>query len=186
MKKFPLVLAILFVCGVASAQDKPAPKWTYIEAGFIDFSPDEGVSDDGLFAGGSIGLLKMLHVFAEYDDVGDYTFWNAGIGWHGMLGEPADLFAQVQWNDVEFDSESGDASDDGYEVGVGVRWKVIKWLELKGEVDWADYDQSGDDVGYQVGALFSFLGDRLGVGANYEIVDSNDTLRAFARWSFGK
>jgi hypothetical protein len=176
---------ILCAFGVAAAQsDKEPPKWSYVEAGYIDFNPDEGLSDDGWFAGGSVGFLKMIHVFAEYDDVGDFTFWNVGAGWHGLLGDPADLFAQVQWNDVEVDSSN--VSDDGYEIGAGVRWKLLKWLELKGQVNWADYDQSGDDVGGEVGVLFTFLGDKLGAGASYELVNEADQLRAFVRWNFGR
>jgi hypothetical protein len=183
-KLLPLVV-ILCAFGVAAAQsDKEPPKWSYVEAGYIDFNPDEGLSDDGWFAGGSVGFLKMIHVFAEYDDVGDFTFWNVGAGWHGLLGDPADLFAQVQWNDVEVDSSN--VSDDGYEIGAGVRWKLLKWLELKGQVNWADYDQSGDDVGGEVGVLFTFLGDKLGAGASYELVNEADQLRAFVRWNFGR
>ena len=187
VKKLALAMAILCVCSVALAQEKEPPKWSFIEAGYIDFDPDAGLSDDGWYAGGSVGIIKMLHIFAEYDDVGDYTFWNAGIGWHGLLGDPADLYAQVQWNDVEVDtSGGGSVSDDGYEVGVGVRWKFTKWFEAKGEVDWADYSEAGDDFTYQVGVLFSILNDKLGFGANYEFTDEAETLRGFVRWNFGR
>jgi len=192
IKKLALATAMLCVCNLALAQesssssDKGAPKWGYVEAGYIDFSPDEALSQDGWYAGASFGFLKMLHVFAEYDDVGDYTFWNAGVGWHGLFGEPGDLFAQVQWNDVSVDSSSGNVDDDGYEIGAGVRWKLLKWLEVKGEVDWADYSDAGDDFTYQAGVLFTFLGDKLGAGANYEFTDDADTLKVFARWNFGR
>ena len=186
-KKLLSVLAIVCVCGLASAQsDVEPPKWSYIEAGFIDFSPDEGLSDDGWFAGGSVGFLKMIHVFAEYDDVGDYTFWNVGAGWHGLLGDPADLYAQVTWNDVQVDVDDTEVSDDGYEVSAGVRWKVIKWLELKGQVNWVDFDEGGDDVTGNVGAMGTFLGDKLGIGADWEVHPDSDTLRAFVRWNFGR
>jgi hypothetical protein len=186
LKKLPLAIAILSVVTLASAQDKEPPKWSYVEAGYIDFNPDAGLSDDGWYAGGSVSIIKMLHIFAEYDDVGDYTFWNAGVGWHGLFGDPGDLYAQVQWNDVSVDTGAGSADDDGYEVGVGVRWKFLKWLEAKAEVDWADYDQAGDDLAYQAGVLFTFLGDKVGVGVNYELADDNETLRGFARWNFGR
>ena len=186
-KKLLPVLAILCSGGLAVAQsDKEPPKWGYVQAGYIDFNPDAGVSDDGWYGGASFGFLKNFHVFAEYDDVGDYTFWNAGAGWHGLLGDPADLYAQVKWNDVKVDSASGSVSDDGYEIGAGVRWKLIKWLEVQGEVNWADYDQSGDDVGGKVGVLFTFLGDKLGAGASYELVNDADQARAFVRWNFGR
>ena len=99
-KKFALAMIVLCVSSLALAQEKEPPKWSYIEAGWIDFSPDanpspaspSSSSSDGWYAGGSAGLFKMFHIYAEYDDVGDYTFWNAGFGWHGLLGDPADLY----------------------------------------------------------------------------------------------
>src|SRR5262245_52266834 len=99
MSKLRVVLvlsAVLMAPGLARAQGD-APKWGYVEAGYIDLDPDEGLSDDGWFAGGSMQLFKMFHLVAEYDAVGDYTFWNAGGGWHGLLGKKADLFGQIMW-----------------------------------------------------------------------------------------
>jgi len=185
-KKLIPLMAILCVSGLAMAQDKEPPKWTYVQAGFVDFNPDEGPKDDGWFAGGSIGFLKMIHVFAEYDGIGDTTFWNAGAGWHGLLGDPADVYAQVEWNDVKVDVPGGDVSDNGYEVAAGVRWKFLKWLEGMGEVNWSDFDEAGSDVGGKVGVLFTFLGDKLGAGASYEVINNADQLRVFARWNFGR
>jgi hypothetical protein len=120
-----LVVAALCVSTLTPAADgdKPKPKWSYVEAGYMDFNPDNGLSDNGWFGGGSAGIA-MFHVFAEYDDIGDYTFWNAGFGWHGLLGDPADLYFQAQWNDVQVDSSN--VSDDGYEVSAGVRWKISR------------------------------------------------------------
>ncbi|HJQ98069.1 MAG TPA: hypothetical protein VJ826_07115 [Candidatus Polarisedimenticolaceae bacterium] len=187
MRKLLPVLAILCTCGLAAAQsDKEPPKWSYVQAGFMDFNPDEGASDDGWFAGGSFSFLKMIHVFAEYDDVGDFTFWNAGAGWHGLLGDPGDVYAQVQWNDVSVDTGSVDVDDNGYQVAAGIRWKFMKWIEGQGEVNWADFDESGSNVGGKVGVLFTFLGDKLGAGASYEIVNDADQARVFARWNFGR
>ena len=101
-------------CDGDGVAQEAAPQWGYIEGGWIDFSPDEGLSDDGFFAGGSIPIFKMFHIVAEYDEVGDYSFWDAGFGWHGLFGDPLDLFAEVHWTDVEFDSDENDFSDDGY------------------------------------------------------------------------
>ena len=180
--KWLLAGVLMFAAfGVAFSQD--APKYTYVEAGYIDFDPEGGLSDDGWFAGGSINLFKNFHLAAEYDDVGDYTFWNAGGGWHGLLGEKADLFAEAMWNDVQVDGS--DFSDDGYEVAGGVRWKLAKWLELKGKVTWVDYSESGDDTALEIQALFLLMNDRLGLGAAWETADA-DTLRAFARFNFGQ
>jgi hypothetical protein len=185
MKTLALAMAVLCVSSLALAQDdKEPPKWSYIEAGYTDFDPDAGLSDDGWYAGGSAGLFKMFHIVAEYNDVGDYTFWNAGFGWHGLLGDPADLYATAYWKDVEVDSSN--VSDDGYQVSAGVRWKVLKWLELKGQANWADYDKAGDDWSGEAGVLFSIINDKLGFGASYELADKSETLRGFVRWNIGR
>jgi hypothetical protein len=186
--KTRLALAIALLCtstlALAADSDKPAPKWSYIEAGYMDFNPDEGLNDDGWYAGGS-AKIAMFHIFAEYDDIGDYTFWNAGFGWHGLLGQPADLYFQAQWNDIEVDTGNVSVSDDGYELSAGVRWKILKWLEVKGQANWADYSDSGDEWQGEVGVLFSILNDRLGFGADYFLGENSDTLRGYIRWSFG-
>jgi hypothetical protein len=185
MAKAKLILAVILLIAapvLSYAQDS-APKWSYIEAGYVDFDPDSGLSDDGWFAGGSLNILKNFHLLAEYNDIGDYTLWNAGIGWHGLFGDPGDLFAQVVWNDVEVDSSS--FSDDGYGASAGVRWMLVDWFEVKGQINWIDLDQSGSDTTTEVGALFSFLKNRFAFGAEYETGDA-DTLRAFFRINFGK
>lgn len=178
-----LIAALLLVVpGLALAQAE-APKWTYVEAGYIDFDPDEGLSDDGFFAGGSLRIFKHFHLVAEYDDVGDYTFWNAGGGWHGLLGDKADLFGQIVWANVDIDDS--DVSEDGYDLQAGFRWKIVKWFELLGQVNWVDYGGDvGDDTTVEVGGLFLFANDHFGAGARYETGDA-DTARVFARFSFG-
>ena len=177
-----LAVMLLFAAPVLGYSQE-APKWSYIEAGYIDFDPDAGLSDDGWFAGGSIHILKNFQLVAEYNDIGDYTLWNAGFGWHGLFGDPGDLFAQIVWNDVQVDSSN--VSDDGYGLAAGVRWKLAKWFEAKGQVNWNDYDQAGSDTTVEVGALFSMLEDRFGFGAEYESGDA-DILRAYFRINFGK
>lgn len=179
-----LVLAtVLMAPGLAMARGE-APKWGYVEAGYINFDPDAGGSNDGWFAGGSMQLFKMFHLVAEYDDVGDYTFWNAGGGWHGLLGERADLFAQIMWANV--DIADGDVNEDGYTLEGGLRWKIVDMFEFRGQVNRPDYGGDvGSDTTVEVAGLFTFLKDRIGVGASYESGDA-DTARVFGRLNFGK
>jgi len=179
-----VMVALLAAVGTVSAQEA-APKWGYIEAGYIDYSPDVGDSDNGAFAGGSIPIFKMFHLVAEYDEVGDYSFWDAGFGWHGLLGDPLDLFAEVRWQDVEFDSDSNDFSDDGYTISAGIRWILGQRFELKGTATQVELDVAESDTRFEGEALFFLMENRLGLGASWETGDS-DTVRAFARWNFGR
>src|SRR5262245_10119755 len=104
--KILLIAAVLLIAPrMALAQVEP-PKWGYIEGGFIDFDPDDGASDDGAYAGASFTIFKHFHIVAEYDDIGNYTLWNAGAGWHGLLGDKADLFAQIVWANIDIDDSN--------------------------------------------------------------------------------
>ena len=186
MKHLLMLVVLVMVPGLALAQAEP-PKWGYVEAGLIDFDPDAGVSDDGAFAGVSFGLGKNFHIVAEYDDIGDYTFWDAGFGWHGLFGDKADLFAQAVWTNVEFDDENNSVDEDGYELQAGVRWKLIRWFELRLQANWVDYGGDvGDDTTGEVGALFLFFKDKIGLGADWEGGGDADTARAYFRWNFGR
>ena len=184
VRKFVLGIIAVLVAPCISLADE-GPRYTYVEAGYVDFDPDAGVSDDGAYAEGSLRIFRNFHLLAEYNDVGDFTFWSAGGGWHGLLGEKADLFAEILWDDVDVDSTTADVSDDGYEVSGGIRWNLLKWLELKGQINRVDLDKAGDDTLAEVEAMVSILKGRLGLGANYEFGD-NDTLKVFGRFSFGK
>ena len=64
LKALVSALIMLIAPAAALAQVQP-PKWSYIEAGFIDFDPDAGPSDDGSYIGGSFGLFKRFHVDGE-------------------------------------------------------------------------------------------------------------------------
>jgi hypothetical protein len=177
-----LVMVLLAPC-VTMAQE--APRYTYVEVGYIDFDPEGGLSDDGGYGEGSLSIFKNFHLLAEYDAIGDYTLWNAGGGWHGLLGEKADLFAEILWNDVEFDTGATNVSDNGYEVAGGARWNLFSWLELKGQVNYLDLDKGGDDTTFEGEAMVSIFKGKLGIGANVEVGDT-DTLKVFGRFTFGR
>jgi len=183
--KYLLVLiAVMMATGLALAQAEP-PKWGYIEAGYIDFNPNDGPDDNGGYVGGSMKLFKSFHLIAEYDDVGGYTFWHAGGGWHGLLGKKADLYAQAVWANIKFDDN--DIDENGYQIQGGVRWKIVRWFELKLQANWVNYGGDvGEDTTGEVGALFTFLKDRIGVGADWEGGGDSKTGRAFVRFNFGK
>jgi hypothetical protein len=177
------LLAVLMVPCISLAQE--APHWTYVEAGYVDFDPESSSGDSGAYGEGSWGIFKSFHLLGEYAAAGDYTLWNLGGGWHGLLGEKADLLAEISWSDFEFDSSGGKSTDDGYEIGAGVRWNLLTWLELRGAINYLDLDESGDDTSVEVEGVVALLKGRLGVGVNYEAGDA-DTLKVFGRFNFGK
>ena len=176
------VAAFLMLPAVSLAE---APSYTFVEGGLIDVSIDRNnasdFDDDGFFVGGSYGW-KHFHIFGEFQEIGDFDSWYAGGGWQGILGEKADLVAQVIFQDIEIDLDgSPDIDDDGTVVSVGVRWQLIKILEISGFVSATDFDDLEDDFILDMNAIFTF--GKFGIGAGWETSDEDrDTARVYARW----
>lgn len=183
------IVALVLVSGVALAE---GPKWTYVEAGYLGVNPDdlEG-SGDNFFVGGAFGG-KMWHVIGQYTD-GDIADgieqqdWRLGVGWHGLLGDRADLLAEAYYVDKSVTVTpapfaGNDLDDNGYRLTGGVRWRPIGLVEVDGFIHYTDLSDAGDDTSYELRALLYVW--RLGIGAGYEKFDDGDQYNAFVRFNF--
>lgn len=165
------------------------PSYKYLEGGFIDVEIDghnaSDFEDDGFFVGGSYGW-KFIHVYTEYQDIGDYEAWNAGVGYNGLLGKKADLVVQITWQDLSIDAgPSPDIDDSGTIYTAGVRWQIIKILEINGFLNAPDISDFDEDYYWDVGAVFTF--GPVGIGAGWESSNEDrDSARVFFRWMFGR
>lgn len=177
------VLSLVVFAGTASAE---APAWSYVEAGYNNINVDSGIGDDdgdGWFAGASFGA-KNWHLFGQYtenntDDLDlDINQWFVGVGWHGLLGEKADLFGDVAYMDADY----GGFDDSGYFGRVGVRWRLIKLLEIGASTRYQDLGDLDNDLVWNANAIFYVW--KLGIGVNAEIADDIDTYNAFVRFNF--
>jgi hypothetical protein len=171
-----LVTLVVLSAG-AGAVLAQSPGWKYVEGGLWNVNPDRGSSEDGWFLGGSweLGKETRFHVFAEAGDLDSNTQWSVGGGWHGLLGERADIVAEGAFVDAD--------EVDGFRVAGGVRWMLLRRLELNGWVNYVDLD-STDQTSFEVGAIFD-LTKRFGVGGSYDWGDDFDTTRVFVRFNFG-
>ncbi len=168
------------------AQAKPI--YSYVEAGYneVDVDKPSGILDDssGEFAGISFSIGKKYHGFGRYisntidDSDIDLKDTIVGVGWHGGLGEKADLVMEVAW----IDQERGDFDEDGYFGRVGFRWRLIKLVEVGGWIRYQDVGVVEDEV-YELNAMVHLW--RLAIGLGLESQDENDTYNAFARFNFG-
>ncbi len=182
----PLRAAMLVAITVAlsgSITLAAAPQWGYVEAGYLNVDPDNADSGDSYFIGGSFPFLKSLHANAryidgDYSDNVDFTYWQFRAGWHGALGEKADLVGEVGWTDAEV----GSSSDDGLTLTAGVRWKVLEFLELDGFANWVDYE-SDSEADYELRGIFDVW--KIGVGVSADLGDSADQYSVFVRFNFG-
>jgi len=185
---FALVLLVGLSAGAVQAAE---PGWKYVEGGYLGVDVDslEG-SGDSWFVGGAFGG-KFWHAIGQYangdisDDL-DRREFRLGAGWHGLLGEKADLLAEAYYVDSQVKGKSssdfGKISDDGYRLVFGVRWRVIKFLELDGFVNYTDFSKGGSDSSYELRAIVNIW--RVGIGAGYEKFDDFDQYNVFARFNF--
>lgn len=158
---------------VAWADDGPAPRYTYVGAGYewgdsrCGVEPSEtGLS--GLTAEASVGLFRFLHLFGSfYDgetdgrpgegvvDPGDgdgpsvdgqcYEL-GAGVSWRFAPG--ADLVLRGSWVNVDVDDPWGDldADADGFAPELLVSYAVSEKFELDLGMKYYDIEDSDADV----------------------------------------
>ncbi|HXV75965.1 MAG TPA: hypothetical protein VD788_06545 [Candidatus Polarisedimenticolaceae bacterium] len=168
------IVVALIAAGPSWAQ---TVSWNLVDAGVWQIDPDSADRDEGWFAGGSfeLGRKTRFHVLGEYGDFGDFGLWQLGGGWHGLLGDRADLFADLSFSDAD--------TEDGFKLRFGVRWSVLARLELNGNVGWTDLDFN-ENESLAVNGIWSFH-KRIGVGAGYEAGSEFNLVRAFVRFRFG-
>jgi hypothetical protein len=169
------VVLFLLATGLAGTARAQEPRYTFVEAGWIHENPEDSGADNGWFGGGSVGT-RRFHVFAEYQDPGPFEVWEAGGGWHGLLGRRADIVAEAAYLDAE--------SDEGYRATAGVRWYVADRLEIGGYLNRLDVG-SFENNALSVEGVWDFT-KRFSVGASLLFGDESDTFRGFARFYLGK
>ena len=183
-----LILGLAAIPGAAIAED--GPSWSYVEAGFNSVDLDELDDDgDGYFIGASFGG-KHWHVFGRFidnttdDSDLDITRYFVGGGWHGLLGEKADLLAEAAYLNADYDV----VDDSGYFIRGGVRWRPIALFEVGGFARWEDTGDLDDvpefesDVIWELNAMIYLW--KFSIGLGYEMEENVETFNAFARFNF--
>lgn len=169
-----LVIAIVCLAGTVHAQ---SPSWRYVEGGYGNWNPDRGDTQDGPFVGAAFDLGKIpIHFIGEFGSFDDVDIFQIGGGWHGLLGEKADLFADGTFYDIDV--------DDGFKVRFGARWMVSQAFELNGCLAWTELDFS-DNKSAAVNGLFVFGGGRFAAGGGFEWGDNWSSARILFRFNFG-
>ena len=202
----------LMLCLGAHAE---APKYSFGQLSYsvIDVDHEDFDTGSGAAIAGSYGFdnfqifggwgVKTLDY--KYDDAIstdatvtesiDVTDWLVGGGWHGLLGEPADLVVDFGYLNSSF---SGDVDSDvntrfqGYFVDAGIRWRIVKFFEVNAFYTWASLDDPlGASSMYELNAL-GYIG-RVVVGVGYDKrswdddeVGDWDVGTVFVRYNFGK
>lgn len=185
------VLAVLFAM-LAAPANAQGPGWLYLEGGYKNIDLDDvdltvlDEEGDGWFVGGSTPFGRSLHLFGRYSESEtdlniEFEEWYAGVGWHGLLGSRADLFAEVAY----LERKVSVFKEDSVFGRVGVRFRPIHLIELRAAARAQDVDDIGDEFVYEGDAIV-YLGGRLGVGLNVEIEESIETYNVYLRLSSGR
>lgn len=166
MPRFALLLAILLV-STTPARAEFSYDFVDVFYGQIDFD-DTSLDGDTFGARLSLSINDDFHLFggaglSDLDFSADATSWQAGVGYNTELSPVVDLVAQVSFRRVELDTPFFNATDDGIGLGLTFRVAMTDLVEFNGTVDYADLDDSGDDVTLGGAVLFN-LTERLSLG----------------------
>lgn len=166
------------------------PIWRYVEAGYLNVDTDDlEDSGDNYFVGAAFNLGKRFHLIGQYTDgeLGpdvDLSSFRVGFGWHGLLGDRADVVGEGYYVDQTVDAPGIPSQDDnGYRLTAGLRWAPIGLFEGDAFVHFTDVGDESDTSWELRGILFIW---RLGFGASMEQLDDAEQWNAFVRFNFGR
>jgi hypothetical protein len=185
-----------------------APKYSFAQVSYAFIDIDEEDFDKGsggaimgsygfdnfqVFGGWGTSSLDFIDGMDSYSvDVDD---WMVGGGWHGALGEPADLVIDFGYLNTKLGGDiDTDVKNDlqGYFADIGFRWRIIKPFEIDAFYTYSDLDMPlGASNTYQLNAL-GYIG-RVVVGVGYQNRSWNEedlgdwnVGSVFVRYNFGK
>ena len=187
-RKWIIAISLLYT---AQAIAQPAePRYTYLEAGYVDIDLNDVDADgDGFALGGSLALGDAFYLAGSYADY-DLNFGIdaqellLGVGYHYGLSSGLDLVAEGGYAHTEIDTQFGDFDDSGLYLSGGLRWMALERLELNGRVRYVDLDDSGDGTALLLGGLFHVTPD-LALGGGVELSDDSDVYNIGFRLYLG-
>jgi len=200
-----VMMGCLMLCLGAHAE---APKYSFAQVSYavIDIDDEDFDTGGGAAIAGSYGF-DNFQVFGGWGaspldfkdgtmtESIDLTQWVFGGGWHGTLGEPADLVIDIGYlntrlgGDVDPDEKT---SFQGFFADIGIRWRIVKVFEVNAFYTYANLDDPlGAFSKYELNALGYIGRVVLGVGYARRSWDEDDAgdwdvATVFVRYNFGK
>jgi hypothetical protein len=160
----------------AAPEEFPPLEYTYAEASYVWLDSDalnEKIDGWELLGSFELPMNFFLQGSARKQSGDtDLTTYKLGAGWHfGLVGR-LDAYGILSYQHLEADGPGGNSNDDAAAGELGLRFSLLRNLELNTRGQWADV---GDrDVSYGLGARF-YMTERFSVGANWDEA-GNDTL----------
>ncbi len=187
-------LLIMTAALIASPAMAEGLSYNYLEAGYQRIELDDSIFDvdgDGFGIGGSFDLGNDFFVFASYGTA-DFDFGvdldelTAGAGYHAPVGTNTDFVASIAYVRAEADASGFESIDDnGIGASIGLRSMVTDTVEVFGNINYVDLDDSGDETSFSGGAWFNVT-DTFAIGVSAGFGDDTTTYGAGARLYFGR
>jgi hypothetical protein len=161
----------------------PKMEYTYIEASYVYLDSDQ-LNDklDGWDLTGSLELPMNFFLQAsvrQQSADADFDQYKIGAGWHFGLIPRLDAYGILSYQDVEVSGSGSDYSDTGAGAEVGLRFSLLKKLELNGRMQWSDLENSDTSGG--LGARW-YLTERFSLGVNIDHAGNDDLVSAGLRF----
>jgi hypothetical protein len=161
--------------------------YTYIEANYVWLDSDDlDDSIDGFELEASFEIMLNIFLQASYSKLegdADVDYYKVGAGWHFPICDTLDLYGVASWAGREFDIEDfeGDNDDNGPALAAGARFWLTPKLEINGEAEWTDIEDS--EAAINAGARWYFV-HNFSLGANVRFGEDDETVAAGLRFSF--
>ncbi len=184
--------AVAALCFMAPAFGDEGFSYSFVELGYMNTEIDDlDVDGDGLGLRGSIEFTDRFHGFAGYSDLDlDFdvstTQMEVGVGMNWSLSPNVDVVGTVSYLNLEIDLPApfGSGDDNAIALGGGLRGRVGEQLELRGGLTYAEFDESGNDTAFNVGARYYFT-KIFALGADIGFNEDGTSWTLGGRFDFG-
>lgn len=167
--------------------------YNFTELRYINVTVDEPGGDldgDGFEFMGSVGLGDKFQAYFLYEDIGfdhdiDLAEWAIGFGTHMPIVDGTDFVAELGYISEDI-KEPGHAthSDDGYQLGIGVRHKVGEKGEVQFGIDFVDFSGAGSITSFELAGEMH-VSSNVALGLGVDLSDEATAYFAEARIYFG-
>ena len=185
--KILVLLSALLLHGIALAQSPEQPEsdlsYDYLELRFVDVdtSGGDGLRFKGSYQFPSNWLIVGGITSLDFNNNVDGTLIEVGTGYVWDFKADFDLFATLQYVNVDFDSPGGSFSDDGIALSAGTRGLISPQFEVRGSVNHTILDNS--DTYLELAGDYYFS-QQFSAGLSVEFAGDTDILTIGARWYF--
>lgn len=156
----------------------------------VDFD-DLNVDGDGISLGGSFAINQDFHAFGQYStadlDFGvDANELSIGLGYNHSLTDAVDFVGTISYEYVEVEAAGfGSADDNGYGLGIGLRWAASEEFEVQTGIQYVDLGDSSSSTAFGAGFQYSFT-EAFTVGLNASFDDDVTVYGIGGRFYFGQ